>query len=1748
MSASAIDIASVMERLKRQFGAATSELQLNVQLAKPWERELLWRAAIPVRFDDALARAVLVKGLSATGPRDAGPSDADGGGTAHRAMLAWLDAHPDTEESPRPFRTLCVSDATRQQVVLQALSNPATTADVARLRTMADALYREIRRRGADWELDALSVRTIADPAGARTAATRMYRHAERRTDFTRCFQILQVLEARRAVVAALVGGDHEWAVSYRGLDRETLELRRRYDAARAFAGDLELTTHVLEREAMKSAWRWLIRRTVRVSPTPRRIKAAKPAVRRDQWILNVEAQGGAGKTMFLRWLSARKCIHQGVPYARLDFDFVDPRLTRIAPWYLLAQCARVIDAQLPGRPLRGLVARADDVVPFETFALGPQEVSRALGRLRSDVALEHGPAVLDEMAQALSSSEAPAVVIVLDTLEVAMLHPEADLVALLRVLQALHDRCPKVRVILSGRFDLSEKLSGFAAQFGARTRTIALDRLSDAESRAYLVTKRGMPQGVVVRAIADRCNGMPFALSLFADEWQINPRLTAAEVREIPGPELHYLVERVLKRVPRPVAWLLRYGVVARRLNRAFLADVVLPELEQLRRNRRFDNPLRDTEVLAQYFDANALAQGEEVLSAELLWADLERHASAFSFVSRDPSQPHCLVIHEEVVRPMRAELQRQPVCRRLHRRAMQLGERRAERIGIGNEGEWVAERADALYHALRTVEREARRGWRTAMATTNRHHAWRARALLASELLDESVKVPVDLRLEGARVRTESFLALGMRSRGDAASAAEHWEQAAAAHRQWAQLLRAHRKSPDAAFQLARVRIASRSGKPQGASLRSLEQAIRSTRDARERLELHAALAEGYAYRPAALRHIEAVLRLLARSAHNWDAGAVLRFKMLASDEYMRQGNYDVALALLDEVVARARHLGRVERLALYGTHIRMLTNCGDTRRVRRTLARAQSLESLAPSTNAASESAASEAYAALRSEAIRAEWFGAAPAPAPLASGVASHDATGAELCNAAQVAIWEPAPFQALTLLQSARSAAGRGSPDIIARSLALSARTSAFVLGDLRQAREMVREAMSLTLVHGSRDWWQVNYVACLLLDSNDSPFKRLKAYDAALPTALGGLVVHLAHMALAARITGDMTRELVRRVRRIRPVAARRRLLAELLPTPSALPLSAETRRMLVRELGVHASRPTSRATIGERLEAWELGAWTGVDAHATPVRWRATDARHLALWIARSDGRAPLTRYEETLPDATGLAPFARGVATLACANMAHAEQRPEVSAALAARAQELLSESTVPPSVWLARAALLQLHVATSTGSDVRSRALVVEELCERLEAQAELTQARAYLQLPVAPAGVEPPSRLVTVVLGSNSRAAAARSPIMQAVRADLADTTTRRLPDAVVAELSSEFSKAVRDLERLMPPLPADHGVDVRIAVIAADAAVAALPLELAMSRAQAARKPGARVQYAAGWRSIDEPRQRVNERWARGVLEALGVEPSMEMRDMVRRFQTAHGAAPTGILDSLTLQAMVRTIRGSVRPRVAVVAARPLSGSYGAQALAEQVYRSFDATVEVLQEGSRLAVRVLGDTTPDVVHIIAPVVESASFGGLAFDLAPGQPAYPSNVETGRFLGLSELVSSIKRARSLLRPVVVVHNTLEELPLQETVRQFCLRNVMAMELFKSGGPVATVAISGGAYDSVQSGVPLLIQVLMTSEPLINFLDGLAVRANEGAPLTRAPIRGVMALAEVLQRHATCVYANNPKYILV
>ncbi len=264
--------------------------------------------------------------------------------------------------------------------------------------------------------------RLFADPAAALVEFRRRYAEADQAFDLGRCESLLQLLRARYRLLAAPL--------------QHALNDREQYLQSRAlFAADFYGTVSFLERDDLRGAFD---------------VFWGLP----ERWILPVFGGGGLGKTMFVRWLTARHCVPERegrrIPVARADLDFLDLSLLADHPWLLLIHWALQLRPQLVSSPFQTLLGPdAHRMADWLQKRLGPLSREDLLNL--QDLARQTQRVIEDQFAVGLGV--APTFLI-LDTLEEVSLYRPTVLGRILTMLAGIRTRCPGLKVLLSGRYD----------------------------------------------------------------------------------------------------------------------------------------------------------------------------------------------------------------------------------------------------------------------------------------------------------------------------------------------------------------------------------------------------------------------------------------------------------------------------------------------------------------------------------------------------------------------------------------------------------------------------------------------------------------------------------------------------------------------------------------------------------------------------------------------------------------------------------------------------------------------------------------------------------------------------------------------------------------------------------------------------------------------------------------------------------------------------------------------------------------------------------------------------------------------------------------------------------------------------------------------------------------------------------------------------------------------------------------------
>jgi hypothetical protein len=531
--------------------------------------------------------------------------------------------------------------------------------------------------------LEELRALLLADPDRARDLFLRLYAEADEQFDLARCQDAIDVLAS----------DDRAYL-----LPVELARLRNDYQAflsARSmWAAEFHQTARYLSRPKAEGALRRLLDGT-------------------HSRVLQVVAPGGMGKTMQLRWFVARYCIMRRrppVPCSRIDFDVVDPINALKYPWLLLLEIASQLDQQLPSAPFGQLVRDYERYRPL---------LSRASASAAASV--DEGAAVdAEEIVNRFCSTLAEAradnepVVLLFDTMEEVGLRPGGGTAALMEMLGRVHDEARSVRLVLSGRYDLRQQVDSFPGRL-RKVSTLRIAEFSAVEASDYLRTIRGISRPDLVNAIVAKCSGLPFTLALFGDVAAQDPSLTSSAVESSTGPALLYCIARILERIDDDrLRWLLRYGVIPRRLTLSFLSEVIWPHLiRSIEGDDACDHPADDARPPRprQIFQQAAYPAPGNRRDLLRLWEALGRYASESSWVSEAGGT---LTFHVRVRAPLRDLLSAQPVFELLHRDAISYFERRA----ADEPDRWVHWMRDAIYHRFQLDRSDGAAAWREAIS----------------------------------------------------------------------------------------------------------------------------------------------------------------------------------------------------------------------------------------------------------------------------------------------------------------------------------------------------------------------------------------------------------------------------------------------------------------------------------------------------------------------------------------------------------------------------------------------------------------------------------------------------------------------------------------------------------------------------------------------------------------------------------------------------------------------------------------------------------------------------------------------------------------------------------------------------------------------------------------------------------------------------------------------------------------------
>ncbi|MCZ7543146.1 MAG: hypothetical protein M5R40_06230 [Anaerolineae bacterium] len=240
-----------------------------------------------------------------------------------------------------------------------------------------------------------------------------------------------------------------------------------------------------------------------------------------DAWALHLVGAGGVGKTMLLRYITARMAPARGAPTARIDFDYLNADYPSLAPGLILWSFAQELRAY-------DTTGRANELFDEADLLL-----SKLHQRLESRRAYRAGQATGDPLfrdavelyVHALRALPQP-IILIMDTCEeLAKLRPDGtapeSVEATFRILRGLHDGpatltdaptrpddgVPTLRVIFAGRRLLAGEGYGWwcdACDLEARPflRLYEMQAFTDQDARAYL-KDAGVAEALIPAIIA---------------------------------------------------------------------------------------------------------------------------------------------------------------------------------------------------------------------------------------------------------------------------------------------------------------------------------------------------------------------------------------------------------------------------------------------------------------------------------------------------------------------------------------------------------------------------------------------------------------------------------------------------------------------------------------------------------------------------------------------------------------------------------------------------------------------------------------------------------------------------------------------------------------------------------------------------------------------------------------------------------------------------------------------------------------------------------------------------------------------------------------------------------------------------------------------------------------------------------------------------------------------------------------------
>ena len=212
-------------------------------------------------------------------------------------------------------------------------------------------------------------------------------------------------------------------------------------------------------------------------------------------------------------------------------------------------------------------------------------------------------------------------------------------------------------------------------------------------QSGTYL-SRRGITRAELVEPIVRRAGGVPWQLALWADVVDRYPGLSPDQLDQL-QPEIAWVVDRIVGRLPQMLQWLVRYGVVPRRLRRDFAQRVVLPRIARALAGSAEDDPVRDQRPpgAVPVFPIGLHAPTTEAEFTDL-WQQLTRYAAKTSWMSLEPGDEDAVVFDPLLRDPLRRLVAGRPVGRLLHSDAVAY----YEQLAAAEESRWPSWICEAI------------------------------------------------------------------------------------------------------------------------------------------------------------------------------------------------------------------------------------------------------------------------------------------------------------------------------------------------------------------------------------------------------------------------------------------------------------------------------------------------------------------------------------------------------------------------------------------------------------------------------------------------------------------------------------------------------------------------------------------------------------------------------------------------------------------------------------------------------------------------------------------------------------------------------------------------------------------------------------------------------------------------------------------------------------------------------------------